>query len=667
MKQVININYQGRIIPIEVTAHDLLKSYVESLRVHFRDEPGKEEIINDIEDRVGELFHERLKGGAICITDADVEAVISSIGRPEQFDQREDEADAGTAAASEPTTPNGPRRLYRSELNKFMGGVCAGLADYFRMDVTIIRLLFIVMFFSFGIGLIPYIVLWAVVPSSTEGHIGAPRKKLYRDGENKLLGGVCAGLSEFLGIDVWIPRVFFLLPLIGSSIGLIGDWDHVENLVPGVFIAYLICWMVLPEAKTTAEKLEMKGRKVDLKSISQSITQEMKGVEQRLKKAGEEVKQQAGPRSRSFLGELGKALSAMIRGLVSAIGALLKGFVYLILGVLALSLFLTLFGLTVGSFALMPFSEYLLSGFWQQVFAWGTLFFFFVLLILESVVWLIRKIARLKPLPRSLRISLFSLNVLGLFSLAALAVSLTKDFSRVSHRNLEQEAVSIAQPVGDTLTINTRPNPIYNQSIGFFEALDLFADSLPLNNVKVKFLRSVDDSFHVRMVRSAHGRTRSAADTTASAIDYRIEQQAGALWLSESSYLFKKDKFRNQQVVLLIAIPEGKRVQLDPYSPLFEENEMGFDSEYSESRDSLTAVFQMTAEGLRRITDEKPRPHKTPVAPEPPADSDAELDSLLRLKKNLEQQIIQRQRAPRIAIHTGHPYIFLTHVDASHL
>ena len=67
MKQVININFQGRVVPIEVSAFDILKIYTESLNRHFANEQGKEEIINDIESRIGELFQEKLKYGATCI------------------------------------------------------------------------------------------------------------------------------------------------------------------------------------------------------------------------------------------------------------------------------------------------------------------------------------------------------------------------------------------------------------------------------------------------------------------------------------------------------------------------------------------------------------------------------------------------------------------------
>src|ERR1700749_4291773 len=89
MKQVININFHGHVVPIEVSAFDLLKQYTESLSRYFANEEGKEEIINDIESRIGELFQERLKNGSTCITDEDVNAIIRSMGRPEDFETEE--------------------------------------------------------------------------------------------------------------------------------------------------------------------------------------------------------------------------------------------------------------------------------------------------------------------------------------------------------------------------------------------------------------------------------------------------------------------------------------------------------------------------------------------------------------------------------------------------
>lgn len=298
MKQVININFQGRIVPIEVTAYEILKSYIQSLSRHFDAEEGKDEIINDIENRIGELFQERIKAGATCIIDDDVNAIIKSIGRPEDFDDAEPSSASNTQQnstnanqnQSTHTNASGKKRLFRDENNKLVGGVCSGVANYFDVDIAIVRVVFLIALFSFGIGFIPYIILWIAVPSSATTVIGSRRKKLYRDVDEKYVGGVASGIANYFDINVWIPRIIFLLPLI--SLFSRNNWRHfsgfhdfdIFNLSPGPLFIYIILWIVLPEAKTTAEKLEMKGEKVDMNSIKESVVEEMKGIQQRVQK-----------------------------------------------------------------------------------------------------------------------------------------------------------------------------------------------------------------------------------------------------------------------------------------------------------------------------------------------------------------------------------------------
>src|ERR1700754_3003613 len=140
MKKIININFHSRVIPIEESAYEILQQYIDSLRRHFANEEGRDEIISDIENRFAELFSETLKKGAACITDADVNAIIASMGRPEELEEEDGTKPGTTAGAGQQTTtgaqPNqqysaGPeesRRLYRAGNDKILGGVCAGLA-----------------------------------------------------------------------------------------------------------------------------------------------------------------------------------------------------------------------------------------------------------------------------------------------------------------------------------------------------------------------------------------------------------------------------------------------------------------------------------------------------------------------------------------------------------
>ncbi|HRD44805.1 MAG TPA: PspC domain-containing protein, partial [Ferruginibacter sp.] len=182
----------------------------------------------------------------------------------------------------------------RDENDKVLGGVCSGLGNYFGIDSVILRIIFVIMFFS-GIGFLAYIILWAVVPSSAVSEIGSYRKKLYRDTDNKLIAGVCSGLSKYFGVPIWIPRLLFLIPFLSFAFKW-GHWGGLSfpdflsfSFSPGSFLVYIILWLVLPEATTTAEKLEMKGEKVDMNSIKNSVVEEMKGVKERAEKLSKEA------------------------------------------------------------------------------------------------------------------------------------------------------------------------------------------------------------------------------------------------------------------------------------------------------------------------------------------------------------------------------------------
>ena len=129
MKKVININFQGQVIAIEEDAYEVLKLYIDSLKVYFSREEDGDEIVNDIECRIAELFGNRLKHGIPCITVEDVESIIASIGRPRDFDadyeevSRETSRDQGEGRSTrgesrEGTKGEEPCKLYETPATK---------------------------------------------------------------------------------------------------------------------------------------------------------------------------------------------------------------------------------------------------------------------------------------------------------------------------------------------------------------------------------------------------------------------------------------------------------------------------------------------------------------------------------------------------------------------
>ena len=577
MKQVININFQGSVVPIEVTAFELLKNYTESLRRYFSNEEGRDEIINDIESRIAELFQERLKAGSTCITEDDVNAIIASMGRPEDF---EEVTGAATAAENkkyeqqQKTTaepqPSGHKRLYRDENNKVLGGVCAGLANYFGLDPLVIRIIFVVMALAVGFGIIPYIIFWVAVPSSATKVIGGSRKKFFRDPDDKIVAGVCSGIGNYFGINSWIPRILFLLPFV-SVIFRWGHWGFYDfpsflrfSFSPGSVIVYIILWLVIPEAFTTTEKLEMKGEKVDMNSIKNSVVEEMKGVGQRVEKFGAEATAFAKEKGKEMGSEMGKVARRSRSSLGDVIALLARGFGYFVTAVVLFFLVVGLFGLGIFSIGIFPLKDYLIRDGWQNIFAWGTLLFFIAVPIIGVITMIIRRIAKIRGNSKMVRWTFISLWIIGWVSVVFLTSSVFHDFRRSN--NVVNEEVYLSNPAVGKLEITGGGTDMFFRHRGFrFQPFSDFeeGDTLFVNNIDLNILKASNDSFKVMVQKYCNGYNQIAADSTARSMYYPVQQKDSQLLLPKGVPVTETTKFRNQQIRMLVYVPVGKRIRIN--------------------------------------------------------------------------------------------------------
>ncbi|MGN6530217.1 MAG: PspC domain-containing protein [Ginsengibacter sp.] len=588
MKKVININFQGTIVPIEESSYELLQQYIESLRRYFANEEGRDEIINDIESRISELFQERLKAGSTCITDDDVNAIIKNMGRPSDFEEAEKgdsdhdrNAGAGNAKKSENVFQGDwswkGKRLYRDENNKILGGVCSGIAAYFGIDPVIVRILFLVS----GIGIIAYIILWMFVPGSNMLENGV-RKRLYRNPDGKIIGGVCSGIGSYFDVNPWLPRFIFLIPFISFFF----RWGHIGPLTfpnflsfsfsPGSFIIYIILWLVIPEANTTSEKLEMKGEKVDLNSIKNSVLKEMKEVGVRVGKMGQDVGErmgkmgtEAGNFAKEKGSDFGKEIhSAAYRSsgiLGKIITTIFKIFLYFILGCIALAIIIALFAIAIVAIGLFPLKNFVLTDGWQTLLAWGTLIFFIAVPVIGIITFIIRRFARVKTANKLMRYSFVALWILGIVCFISLITSVGSDFRNVSSINEQQ--IPLSNPTVKGLDVVPLQNLNYRR-IGWFnlEPFGTFGsseDTAFIANVQIKLIKSPTDSFQLSIIKMSNGRTRRFADTLVSLINFNVQQNDSLLILDRAITVNTTDKFRNQYVEATIAVPVGHRIKID--------------------------------------------------------------------------------------------------------
>lgn len=159
MKKTFSVNLGKRVYNVDEDAYLRLKEYLDRIEGYFSDQKEREDILNDIEMRISELFTEKLNPAGQVITLRDVEEVIKVMGDPREISG----SDEHTGASQERSS--GPRRMYRDPDDRVIGGVCSGLGAYLGLDPVIVRILFI-LFLIFGIGFLVYLILWIAVPEA---------------------------------------------------------------------------------------------------------------------------------------------------------------------------------------------------------------------------------------------------------------------------------------------------------------------------------------------------------------------------------------------------------------------------------------------------------------------------------------------------------------------
>ena len=179
MKKNITINLCGRLFQIDEDAYELLQQYINSLRSSFGKQEGGDEIVDDIEARIAELFEELRQQGIEAITIEHVKDIITRIGKPEELtgeeaqkteskgnNWEEQARSAGQKIYENVRERTAGKKLYRNPKDKMLAGVLSGIAVYTNTDPIIWRLLIVLFTMCYGVGLFIYIVLALVIPEA---------------------------------------------------------------------------------------------------------------------------------------------------------------------------------------------------------------------------------------------------------------------------------------------------------------------------------------------------------------------------------------------------------------------------------------------------------------------------------------------------------------------
>ncbi|WP_423736979.1 PspC domain-containing protein [Chitinophaga caseinilytica] len=487
MKKIININLSSRLIPIEDSAYELLRQYLDSLKRYFSQEEGADEIVSDIESRIAEVFQDKIRKGAHCITDEDVIEIKASMGTPEQFG---DEQPANGNASSSQSQQQSQQQAFD-----------------------------------------PYI---------------RPRKRFYRDSDHKVIGGVCSGLAAYFRMDPVIMRILFVITAL--------FWG-------GGILVYLILWFATPEADTAAEKLEMRGERVDVNNIKATVQEEMSQIRARMERMGDDVRNFSTGRGKQFGRDAGSAIESFFRGLGNAIAWIAKGF-FLFFG------FVLLFVLVVGLIAaasfsavLLPIKHLIFADGTQTMLFWPTVALLIGIPILGLILFLVRKITGNRMPNKYAGMTLGFFWILGIVCAVSLAVSVSRDFTT---ENGIREELTIQQPSNGRLIISRADEMLdIDDHFMFDDHVRISDDTVVIGHIVINIEKSLDDKFSVAVAKKSKGRTSAEARKLAGQIQFQLSQRDSVLFLPSGFSIPRDSKYRLQRVYLTVYVPSGKEVIVD--------------------------------------------------------------------------------------------------------
>ncbi len=611
MKKVININFQGQVIAIEETAFEILSQYIDNLKAYFSREECGDEIVNDIENRIAELFGNRLKLGFNCITDEDVESILASIGKPEDFDTDYDESSDSTSGEKQSSfqskkesesSKEDQTRLYRNSNDKIIAGVCSGLGYHFKIDPVWFRLAFILLF---SVLFWVYIILWIVLkPKPLESNAS---KRLYRNPTDRIIGGVCGGIATYFKIDSWIPRLIFAAPLLLNIIGMSSfsffPWNKFFDNVHfnfefnfSVFLVYIVLWIIIPKATTVKQKLEMMGEEEYIKSIRTAVSDNVANAKS---KSDIEVSQY---QSSTLLSEdlnfddkktalpppppkdsatFKKTVSEPSErsGCLNAFIVLFKIIFFGFVGIFALLVIAALCALLFAGAAMMPLKALFIDAGMETNLLIFSAILIFVIPLIALVLWIIPNLLKNAKSRTIVGIVAAIFWFLGV-SLAGMLTTRVANKFKVDSVN--EKNIDIAPFAGNTLHVEmARYGNDYNMfdtafgitsDINGLPFYNLNEDSLLFANINLQVTQSEDSLFQVRMISSISSTDLRKAKSDLKDFSFPVWQKDSILYLPEFFVTPVEQGFRNQNMVVEIAVPAGKTAVLSDDLDNYREN-----------------------------------------------------------------------------------------------
>ncbi|MBT4202028.1 MAG: PspC domain-containing protein [Flavobacteriales bacterium] len=502
MKPTIDINLGGMLFHLDDDAYKALQSYLKALDKHLQTVDGRQEILSDIESRIAELLTERLASTRQVVSMLDVDAVKETLGSPSEF---------GPGPVDEPSQ---------------------GYSE----------------------------------PHDPSARSKRPYRRLYRDDQDRVVGGVASGIAAFFNWDPLVLRVLFLLLLFTG----------------GGVLLYIILWVLMPKAVTTAERLAMRGEPVTVETIRNKVETEFDKVKNSMDDMDVKGRFSRGARrTSSVLGRILRACARIVIGFVSV--ALLV--TAIAIGTVALNFLIGDGSVISESGKLSELSEVIMPAGYSMTYLW----IMTILVLSGPIIFIILLNLRAffgmrynRPSSRMLGGLGALATLIGLLMAMVSGIKVATEFSvDASHlqtvnmpESVKTWELSMADIMLKDPDFSLGRVRIDGENLDEWDESDL-NDSFPswwyikdnrafFNNVEVDVRPARQGQASLTVRRYASGSSRREASYRANRIDYDLTvSDSGEIVVNNMLDFPTSDRQRGQSVEVVLYLPVGHRVSFD--------------------------------------------------------------------------------------------------------
>ena len=391
--------------------------------------------------------------------------------------------------------------------------------------------------------------------SSSSATYKRTSKRLFRDPDDRVIGGVSSGIGAYLGVDpVWV-RLFFI---VGVFMGFFG------------FLLYLILWIIIPEAKTATDKLNMKGEPVNIENIGRTFEEGAAKVNEKIK---EMDTRRIADRIEQFFISFFSMIGTLLKGLFKAFAKIL-GFAFFVFGLFLIVLLMGgifssnavySFSSSSGIFTLdsIDFLVYLFNSDGQFQFAKYALMVVFVVPVIALIYGGMRLLFGIRA-NTGIGIGLSVLWIIALISCLFIGLQVGANFSDearvVDYQPVKSNYRDYVIRMDDEIPPGDEVIPFSDKDFFFSTDESNFYTGYPEFTIE----KGEGDSLVLEVRKSASGPSIKRSTENARGISYSFVQDANLINLRSFIQFEREDGIRGQEALLVLKLPVGKVVYLDP-------------------------------------------------------------------------------------------------------